>query len=45
MCQAQNFSNLGLMKRDLGFSLVVLHGTKGWMKGKYSILNGLFTQA
>ena len=27
----------------IGFSVVVLHGTKGWMKGKYSILNGLFT--
>ena len=21
----------------IGFSVVVLHGTKGWMKGKYSI--------
>ena len=27
----------------IGFSVVVLHGTKGWMKGKYSMLNGLFT--
>ena len=27
----------------IGFSVVVLHGTKGWMKGKHLILNGLFT--